>query len=70
MTLPLIDVHTHYVPLTSSYTTEVISDCSTLFLLVSEERALTHRAERVFVWNTRAKSLEYDTEKWNEFLAA
>jgi len=41
-----------------------------LFLLVSEERALTHRAECVFVWNNWAKSLEYDTEKWNEFLAA
>ena len=28
------------------------------------------RAERVFVWNTRPKNLEYYTEKWNEFLAA
>jgi hypothetical protein len=63
MILPLIDAHTHYVPLKSSMT-------ATLFLLVSEERALPHRVERVFVWNTWAKSLEYDTEKWNEFLAA
>jgi hypothetical protein len=37
---------------------------------VSEERALIHRAERAFVCNTWAKSLEYDTEKWNEFLGA
>jgi hypothetical protein len=49
MTLPL---RTHYVPLKSSCTTEVINDCSTLFLLVSEERALTYSAERIFAWNT------------------
>ena len=57
------------MPLKPSCTAEVINDCSTLFLLVSEERALTRRAERIFVWNSWAKSLEYDTEKWNEFLA-
>jgi Spermidine/putrescine-binding periplasmic protein len=32
--------------------------------------SLADRAERVFVWNTRPKNLEYYTEKWNEFLAA
>ena len=33
-------------------------------------RSLADRAERVLVWNTRPKSLECSTEKWNEFLAA
>ena len=32
--------------------------------------SLADRAQRVFVWNTRPKNLEYYTEKWNEFLAA
>jgi putative spermidine/putrescine transport system substrate-binding protein len=32
--------------------------------------SLEDRANRVFVWNTRPKNLEYYTEKWNEFLAA
>ncbi|MFO1080330.1 MAG: extracellular solute-binding protein [Reyranellaceae bacterium] len=32
--------------------------------------SLADRVERVFVWNTRPKNLEYYTEKWNEFLAA
>lgn len=32
--------------------------------------SLEERAQRVYVWNTRPKNLEYYTEKWNEFLAA
>jgi putative spermidine/putrescine transport system substrate-binding protein len=32
--------------------------------------SLEDRAQRVYVWNTRPKNLEYYTEKWNEFLAA
>jgi putative spermidine/putrescine transport system substrate-binding protein len=32
--------------------------------------SLENRAQRVFVWNTRPRNLEYYTEKWNEFLAA
>lgn len=32
--------------------------------------SLADRAQRVFMWNTRPKNLEYYTEKWNEFLAA
>jgi acyl-[acyl carrier protein]--UDP-N-acetylglucosamine O-acyltransferase len=34
-----------------------------------KDGSLADRAERVFVWNTRPKNLEYYTEKWNEFLA-
>ncbi len=32
--------------------------------------SLEDRAQRVYVWNTRPRNMEYVTEKWNEFLAA
>jgi putative spermidine/putrescine transport system substrate-binding protein len=32
--------------------------------------SLEQRSQKVYVWNTRPKNLEYYTEKWNEFLAA